>query len=45
MTAEKQKFLYAYCVVRGLLILASFKFESGNTVKSTKTNLKKVCCS
>ena len=27
-------------VVRGLLILASLKFESGNTVQSTKSNLK-----
>ena len=29
-----------HIVVRGLLILASLKFEFGNTIKSTKSNLK-----
>ena len=29
-----------HAVVRDLLILASLKFESGNTVKSTKSILK-----
>ena len=39
MTAETRKF-DTHTVVRGLLILASLKFEFGNTVKSTKSNLK-----
>ena len=37
---QKRENFDTHTVVRGLLILASLKFESGNTVKSTKSNLK-----
>ena len=37
---QKRENFDTHTVVRGLLILASLKFESGNTVKSTKSILK-----
>ena len=37
---QKRENFDTHTVVRGLLILASLKFESRNTVKSTKSNLK-----
>ena len=38
---QKRENFDTHTVVRGLLILASLKFESRNTIKSTKSNLKK----
>ena len=40
MWLQKRENFDTHTVVRGLFILANLKFESGNTVKLTKSNLK-----
>ena len=40
MRLQKRGNFDTHIVVGGLLILAILKFESGNTVKSTTSNLK-----
>ena len=40
MWLQKRENFDTHTVVRGLFILANLKFESGNTLKLTKSNLK-----